>query len=138
MQGRRRAMEALAKVGLAERAGEKVRTLSGGQARRVEIARALLHDPACLLLDEATVGLDVASRESVLTIIRNLVRERDVGVLWATHLVDEVAVNDHVVLLHKGRVRFAGPVPNLLEVAQASTLRSAFMRVTENTLAEAA
>ena len=128
----------LQKVGLAERAGEKVRTLSGGQARRVEIARALLHDPACLLLDEATVGLDVASRESVLTIIRNLVRERDVGVLWATHLVDEVAVNDHVVLLHKGHVRFAGSVPNLLEVAQASTLRSAFMRVTENTLAEAA
>jgi ABC-2 type transport system ATP-binding protein len=137
-QGRRRAMEALAKVGLAERAGEKVRTLSGGQARRVEIARALLHDPACLLLDEATVGLDVASRESVLTIIRNLVREKDVGVLWATHLVDEVAVNDQVVLLHKGHVRFAGSVPNLLEVAQASTLRSAFMRVTENTLAEAA
>ncbi len=137
-QGRRRAMEALAKVGLAERAGEKVRTLSGGQARRVEIARALLHDPACLLLDEATVGLDVASRESVLTIVRNLVREKDVGVLWATHLVDEVAVSDHVVLLHKGRVRFAGSVPSLLEVAQASTLRSAFMRVTENTLPEAA
>ena len=137
-QGRRRAMEALAKVGLAERAGEKVRTLSGGQAPRVEIARALLHDPACLLLDEATVGLDVASRESVLTIIHNLVREKDVGVLWATHLVDEVAVNDQVVLLHKGHVRFAGSVPNLLEVAQASTLRSAFMRVTENTLAEAA
>ena len=136
--GHRRAIEALEKVGLAERAREKVRALSGGQARRVEIARALLHDPACLLLDEATVGLDVASRESVLTIIRNLVRERDVGVLWATHLVDEVAVNDHVVLLHKGHVRFAGSVPNLLEVAQASTLRSAFMRVTENTLAEAA
>jgi ABC-2 type transport system ATP-binding protein len=137
-EGRRRATEALAKVGLAGRAGEKVRTLSGGQARRVEIARALLHDPACLLLDEATVGLDVASRESVLAIIRNLVKERDVGVLWATHLVDEVAPDDHVVLLHKGRVRFAGPVPNLLETAQASTLRGAFMRVTDNTFAEAA
>jgi ABC-2 type transport system ATP-binding protein len=137
-QGRHRAMEALAKVGLAERAGEKVRTLSGGQARRVEIARALLHDPACLLLDEATVGLDVASRESVLTIIRNLVREKNVGVLWATHLVDEVAPDDQVVLLHRGRVRFAGPAPSLLEVAQAGTLRSAFVRLTENTLAEAA
>ena len=136
--GHRRAIEALEQVGLADRAREKVRALSGGQARRVEIARALLHDPACLLLDEATVGLDVASRESVLTIIRKLVRERDVGVLWATHLVDEVAVNDHVVLLHKGHVRFAGSVPNLLEVAQASTLRTAFMRVTDNTLAEAA
>ena len=95
-----------------------MRALSGGQARRVEIARALLHDPACLLLDEATVGLDVASRESVLAIVRGLVRERGVGVLWATHLVDEVAADDRVVLLHKGRVRFAGPVPDLLEAAR--------------------
>jgi ABC-2 type transport system ATP-binding protein len=136
--GHRRAIEALAKVGLAERAHEKARAMSGGQARRVEIARALLHDPACLLLDEATVGLDVASRESVLAIVRALVKERDVGVLWATHLVDEVAGDDHVVLLHKGCVRFSGPVPSLLELAQASDLRSAFMRVTENALAEAA
>jgi ABC-2 type transport system ATP-binding protein len=74
----------------------------------------------------------------VLTIIRNLVRDRGVGVLWATHLVDEVAADDHVVLLHKGRVRFAGPAPKLLEAAQASTLRSAFMRLTEPALAGAA
>ena len=137
-EGHRLAIDALAKVGLAERADDKARTLSGGQARRVEIARALLHGPACLVLDEPTVGLDVASRESVLAIIRALVKERGVGVLWATHLVDEVAADDHVVLLHKGHVRFAGPVPKLLEAAQESTLRSAFMRVTDNTLAEAA
>jgi ABC-2 type transport system ATP-binding protein len=112
--------------------------LSGGQARRVEIARALLHDPACLLLDEATVGLDVASRESVLAIVRALVREHGVGVLWATHLVDEVAADDQVVLLHQGQVRFSGLVPSLLADAQASTLRGAFMRVTESTRAEAA
>jgi ABC-2 type transport system ATP-binding protein len=136
--GRRKGLEALGKVGLADRAGAKVRALSGGQARRVEIARALLHDPACLLLDEATVGLDVASRASVLAIVRGLVKERGVGVLWATHLVDEVAADDQVVLLHRGRVRFAGPVPDLLEEAQAGNLRDAFMRVTEETRAEAA
>jgi ABC-2 type transport system ATP-binding protein len=135
--GRARALVALAKVGLSDRAGVKVRTLSGGQARRVEIARALLHDPACLLLDEATVGLDVASRESVLAIVRGLVKERGVGVLWATHLVDEVAGDDRVVLLHKGRVRFAGPVPDLMDLAQERTLRAAFMRVTEDARAEA-
>jgi ABC-2 type transport system ATP-binding protein len=135
--GRARALDALAKVGLSDRAGAKVRTLSGGQARRVEIARALLHDPACLLLDEATVGLDVASRESVLAIVRGLVKERGVGVLWATHLVDEVAGDDRVVLLHRGRVRFAGPVPDLLDLAQAGTLRAAFMRVTDEARAEA-
>ena len=128
----RRAIEVLTKVGLAERSSEKVRALSGGQARRVEIARALLHDPACLLLDEATVGLDVASRESAITVVRTLVRERGVGVLWATHLVDEVAPDDQVVLLHKGRVRFSGPAPNLLAYAQSDNLRGAFMRVTES------
>jgi ABC-2 type transport system ATP-binding protein len=137
-EARRRAIEALAKVGLAERADDKARTLSGGQARRVEIVRALLHEPACLLLDEATVGLDVASREGVLAIVRALVKERGVGVLWATHLVDEVADDDHVVLLHKGRVRFSGRVPNLLDIAEAGNLRGAFMRITENPLAEAA
>jgi ABC-2 type transport system ATP-binding protein len=83
------------------------------------------------LLDEATVGLDVASRESVLGIVRGLVKEKGVGVLWATHLVDEVAGDDRVVLLHKGRVRFAGLVADLLDLAQAPSLRSAFMRVTE-------
>jgi ABC-2 type transport system ATP-binding protein len=137
-EGNMRALEVLAKVGLSERAYEKVRALSGGQARRVEIARALLHAPACLLLDEATVGLDVASRESALSIVRALVRDAGVGVLWATHLVDEVAASDQVVLLHNGRVRFSGPVPSLLETAQSSTLRGAFMRVTESPRAEAA
>jgi ABC-2 type transport system ATP-binding protein len=136
--GRRRALAALAKVDMADRAGAKVRTLSGGQMRRVEIARALLHDPACLLLDEATVGLDVASRESVLAIVRGLVKERGVGALWATHLVDEVAADDRVVLLHRGRVRFAGRVPDLLDLAQAGSLREAYMRVTTDARAEAA
>jgi ABC-2 type transport system ATP-binding protein len=135
---KRRGLEVLDKVGLADRAGARVRTLSGGQSRRVEIARALLHDPACLLLDEATVGLDVASRESVLAIVRGLVKERGVGVLWATHLVDEVAPDDRVVLLHKGRVRFAGLVPDLLDLAQEGNLRAAFMRVTDDARAEAA
>ena len=135
---RRKALEALAQVGLADRAGAKVRTLSGGQARRVEIARALLHEPACLLLDEATVGLDVASHESVLGIVRGLVKDRGVGVLWATHLVDEVAGDDRVVLLHNGRVRFAGVVPDLLALAKVDTLRGAFMRLTEATRAEVA
>jgi len=121
----------LAKVGLAERASEKVRALSGGQARRVEIARALLHAPSCLLLDEATAGLDVASREGVLGMVRDLVRTQSVGVLWATHLVDEVRGEDAIVLLHKGRVLFTGPAPALLELTQADSLRSAFLRLVD-------
>ena len=125
----RLAARALAKVGLGERARDRVRALSGGQARRVEIARALLHQPSCLLLDEATTGLDVASRESVLKTVRDLVREEVVGVLWATHLVDEVAEEDAIVVLHKGRVLFSGRGSALLAQAGADSLRSAFLRL---------
>ena len=131
-QAKALAARALAKVGLAERASDKVRALSGGQARRVEIARALLHAPSCLLLDEATAGLDVASRESVLDMVRGLVSGQGVGVLWATHLVDEVAADDCIVLLHKGRVLFSGPAPALLELTQTNALRAAFLALVGN------
>jgi len=134
--GRRQAKalsaQVLAKVGLVERTDEKVRALSGGQARRVEIARALLHEPSCLLLDEATAGLDVASREDVLRMVRGLASTQGVGVLWATHLVDEVRGEDCIVLLHKGRVLFSGPAPALLELSQADSLRTAFLRLVDS------
>ena len=81
---------------------EKVRNLSGGQARRVEIARSLLHRPALLLLDEPTVGLDIGSRESVINIVRSLVEKEGLGVLWATHLFDEVLPTDLVVRAAQG------------------------------------
>ena len=136
--GRRLGEAALSMVGLADRAGDKVHTLSGGQARRVEIARALMHDPALLLLDEATVGLDIASRENVVSIVRRLARDRQVGVLWATHLVDEVNPDDNLVLLHKGHVRYAGPASDLIAVAKADTLIGAFMHLTEPERPEAA
>ena len=129
-EARERAAKALDIVGLAERAGDKVRALSGGQARRVEIARSLLHRPSVLLLDEPTVGLDVGSRESVVAIVRNLVRRDALGVLWATHLFDEVAAGDTVVVLHKGRVLYTGSVPGLLEQTGETTLRNAFRSIT--------
>src|ERR1700720_3603640 len=65
-QARARADDVLNRVGLSERANDKVRNLSGGQMRQVEIARALLHEPRLLLLDEPTVGLDIKSRAGIL------------------------------------------------------------------------
>jgi ABC-2 type transport system ATP-binding protein len=125
-----RAQAALETVSLADRAHEKVRNLSGGQARRVEIARCLLHRPGLMLLDEATVGLDIGSRESVIGIVRSLVAREGLGVLWATHLIDEIAPGDQVVVLHKGQVLFAGSVPGLLAAAKTANIRDAFQIMT--------
>jgi ABC-2 type transport system ATP-binding protein len=95
---------ALGRLGMAERAGEKARALNGGHRRRTEIARALLHDPAVLLLDEPTVGLDAASRAGITDHVHALAREDGLTVLWATHLTDEVRAEDDLVILHRGRV----------------------------------
>jgi ABC-2 type transport system ATP-binding protein len=136
----RRAQQALELVGLADRANEKVRALSGGQVRRVEIARSMMHRPDLLLLDEATVGLDLGSRESVLKIVRDLVAKEKLGVLWATHLMDEVLRTDQVVILHKGVILYNGPVPQLLTLTGTSSVREAFRTVTgtKTTIEEAA
>jgi ABC-2 type transport system ATP-binding protein len=136
-RSRARIAEELSRLGVAADADRACRTLSGGTRRRVELARALLHDPRLLLMDEPTVGLDPASRRGLLAYVHELRGARRLGVLWATHLVDEVAGDDRVVLLHKGRVRFAGLVPDLLDLAQVGNLRGAFMRVTDDARAEA-
>lgn len=96
--------EVLAQVDLADRADLRVTALSGGQSRRAEIARALIHRPGLLLLDEATVGLDVKSRAEVLALTRRLIAQDGVSALWATHILDEIAPTDDLVVLHRGAV----------------------------------
>jgi ABC-2 type transport system ATP-binding protein len=128
--GRERALAELQRAGLADRAGEKVRNLSGGQMRRVEIARALLHRPRLLLLDEPTVGLDIAARADILARVRALAADEGLGVLWATHLIDEVDEGGDVVILHQGRVLQAGPVRAVLAATRQATLAEAFARLT--------
>lgn len=135
-EAKTRCREALERVGLADREHEKIRNLSGGQARRVEIARSLLHRPACLLLDEPTVGLDIGSRESVVSIVRNLVSEQNLGVLWATHLIDEIAASDQIVVLHRGRILFTGTVPEFLKETGQESVRDAFRTITKTRIGE--
>ena len=121
---------ALAQLGMAERADELVRALNGGHRRRMEIARALVHQPEILLLDEATVGLDAASRQAITDHVHQLA-EGGLAVLWATHLVDEIAMSDQVVVLHRGRVLSNGPAA---ELAGDRSLAKAFLAMTaENT-----
>jgi len=99
----RRIDRALDQVDMRERKRERARSLNGGHRRRMEIARSLMHDPAVLLLDEPTVGLDTASRQSITNHVHDLT-DSGIGVLWATHLVDEVRDEDGLVILHKGQV----------------------------------
>ncbi len=135
-EARRRADRVLARIGLTDRAGDKVRDLSGGQMRRIEIARALLHDPRLLLLDEPTVGLDITSRAAILDHVRGLVPEARVCVLWATHLIDEVSEHDDVIVLHQGRLLAHGAVSRIVADARASDIRAAFTALIQNVPAE--
>ena len=129
-EGRRRASEMLEWFDLADRQRDKVRNLSGGQMRRVEVARALLHRPKLLLLDEATVGLDIRSRADIIAHVRRLVAEEGIGVLWATHLIEEVAPQDRVVILHQGRVLADGPVGDVRTAQGGRDIKSVFATLT--------
>ena len=118
---------ALARLDMAERAGERARDLNGGHRRRSEIARALIHKPAVLLLDEPSVGLDAASRRAVVDHVHALAKDEGVAVLWATHLVDEVQSEDRLVVLHKGRVLADGIAG---EIAGVEPLGDVFLAMT--------
>ncbi len=106
--GREAARAALDTVGLADRAGDVVATFSGGMQRRLNLACALLHRPAVLLLDEPTVGVDPQSRERILETVRAQATA-GTAVLYSTHLMDEAErLCDRVVLIDGGRVVAAG------------------------------
>ncbi len=101
---RRRAAESLQRVGLADRAGDRVETLSGGQQRRIELAKGLLHNPAVLLLDEPSTGLDPGGRLDLwqhLTYLRDSDR---VTILVTTHLLEEAERCDRLAILDQGRL----------------------------------
>ncbi len=128
-----RISETLERLGLADRAGELVETLSGGLRRRVEIARALLAGPSILLFDEPSSGLDPAARLELVSVIAGLRDHHGVTVLLATHVLEEAERCDRLLLLHHGRRVAEGTPAELksrvggdvvvLEVADPEALR---------------
>ena len=117
---------ALDRLGMLERAQEKARTLNGGHRRRAEIARALIHAPSVLLLDEPTVGLDAAARSGITDHLHDHSAE-GTTVLWATHLTDEVRPDDALVILHRARVLATGTA---LSICKGAELQDTFLSLT--------
>jgi len=120
----------LKQVNLWDRKDAKVRSLSGGQKRKVELARSLLHRPKLLLLDEPTVGLDPQSRRDLLDYVIKIKKERNMIVLWATHLVDEAEKSDKVIILDKGKIINSGSPQEIKLSAERQNLHDAFVKLT--------
>ncbi len=125
----RRIQEELTRLDTAERIDEKVRALNGGHRRRVEIARALLHDPQVVVLDEATVGLDVPTRKAIVSHVHELTRTRGLAVLWTTHLIDEIKADDDLVVLNRGKVVATGSAEAVVATTGTASLDAAFAKL---------
>lgn len=102
---KQRIEEVLKLVGLTERKHDQVKTYSGGMRRRLEIARGLLHKPKVMFLDEPTLGLDPASRETMWKYIKHLVREEKMTVILTTHYMEEADILcDRIAIIDKGKI----------------------------------
>ena len=121
--------EEIRRIDLTEKLKNKVRSLSGGQRRRVEIARSLLHKPKLLLLDEPTVGLDIGSRQMILKHVKSLCKKGELAVLWATHLIDEIDKGEKVVIIHKGEIVESGDVLKIVKKTKQKNIRDAFNKL---------
>jgi ABC-2 type transport system ATP-binding protein len=118
---RQRIEEMLALVELMDWREKLVRTLSSGMKRRVEIARALIHDSRILFLDEPTVGLDAQSRERIWQYVGRLRRQRELTVVVTTHYIEEVEACDRVCVIDRGEI-LAMDTPAALKVAHGQQL----------------
>lgn len=137
---RARIEAALRLAGLTGAADRVVAGLSGGMKRRLEIARALMHRPRILFLDEPTIGLDPAARSEIWSFVSDLRRREGVTVLFTTHYLDEAELCDRVAILDRGQVVAAGSPadlraavlpPALAETARPQvTLEDAYLQLT--------
>ncbi len=109
----------------------QVRKLNGGHRRRVEILRALINKPKLLLLDEATVGLDLKSRFDILSYVKELVKTKNISVLWITHLFDEIDENDDISIIKNGEIIETGLAKDIVKKHNKENLVDTFNELTK-------
>ena len=109
----------------------QVRKLNGGHRRRVEILRALINKPKLLLLDEATVGLDLKSRFDILNYVKDLVHTKNISVLWITHLFDEIDENDDISIIKNGEIIESGLAKDIVKKHNKENLVDTFNELTK-------
>ncbi|HII80743.1 MAG TPA: ATP-binding cassette domain-containing protein [Methanosarcina sp.] len=126
-----RVRQALEIVGLWERRKDYVKNYSGGMKRRLEIARALVHYPKILFLDEPTVGLDPQTRNSIWNHIRRLNEEKGMTIFLTTHYMEEAeAVADQIAIIDHGKIIESGTVEEIKKRAETESLEEAFLKLT--------
>lgn len=121
----------LARFDMTSRVNDKVRSLNGGHRRRVEIARAVLHQPEILLLDEPTVGLDIPTRNALISDLHERAQRDGTALLWATHLIDEAQDRDRIIVLHQGQIVADGSASSILAQTRTDNLSGAFAQLTD-------
>tara|TARA_E500000178_G_scaffold356639_1_gene436422 strand:- start:5846 stop:6568 length:723 start_codon:yes stop_codon:yes gene_type:complete len=122
----------VSRVMLLDKINSKVRSLSGGQRRRIEIARSLIHKPKLLLLDEPTVGLDIDSRQMILKHVKELCKRENLAVLWATHLIDEINKGEKVIIVNRGKLIVSGEVGAIVKKTKTKNINEAFNHLVKN------
>lgn len=111
---RKRALELLERVGIADKANAKARTLSGGQQQRVAIARALMQNPRMILADEPVASLDPKMSRSVLQLLQSIAHEEHIPVLMSMHVLPQALEHsDRIIGLRHGEIVVSGPTPAL-------------------------
>lgn len=126
-----RIQDALKIVGLSDRQKEFVKNYSGGMKRRLEIARALVHYPKILFLDEPTVGLDPQTRYSIWEHIRQLNEEKGMTIFLTTHYMEEAeAIADEIAIIDHGKIIESGSLEQINERNGTESLEEAFLKLT--------
>jgi ABC-2 type transport system ATP-binding protein len=137
-QARRVALGLLQDVGLQNRGTSTIGSYSHGMRQRLGIARALVHDPAVVFLDEPTLGLDPRGQQELLRLIQDIARERNTGVVLCSHLLSEIeGICDDVVIMNAGQVVAKGPVADVIGQAEAGGQTTIRIRVPSSSLTSA-